>query len=132
VQSASPFVRDLGRDVAERGGPSSTRHSLASETTSPAAPRSGTVRRSRCSGRSEGLGTCWVCHFHETPLQELLGRTEASAFDPEREALLLPKDAHHSRAVQAIEDFDRSRLSDVLLTTNSTFAARNGIVKSRE
>jgi hypothetical protein len=34
-------------------------------------------------------------------------------------ALLLPKDAHHSRAVQAIEDFDRSRLSDVLLTTNN-------------
>ena len=34
-------------------------------------------------------------------------------------ALLLPKDAHHSRAVQAIEDLDRNRLSDVLLTTNN-------------
>jgi predicted nucleic acid-binding protein len=34
-------------------------------------------------------------------------------------ALLLPKDAHHSRAVQAIEDFEGRRLSDVLLTTNN-------------
>jgi predicted nucleic acid-binding protein len=34
-------------------------------------------------------------------------------------ALLLPKDDHHSQAVQAIEKFDRSRLSDVLLTTNN-------------
>jgi predicted nucleic acid-binding protein len=34
-------------------------------------------------------------------------------------ALLLPKDANHSRAVQAIEDLGRVRLSDVLLTTNN-------------
>jgi predicted nucleic acid-binding protein len=34
-------------------------------------------------------------------------------------ALLLPKDDHYSQAVQAIEEFDRCRLSDVLLTTNN-------------
>ncbi len=33
-------------------------------------------------------------------------------------ALLLPKDANHFRAVQAVEDLDRGRLSDALLTTN--------------
>ncbi len=34
-------------------------------------------------------------------------------------ALLLPKDANHSRAVEAIEGLGRARLSDVLLTTNN-------------
>jgi predicted nucleic acid-binding protein len=34
-------------------------------------------------------------------------------------ALLLPKDKHHARAVKAIEEFDQSRLPDVLLTTNN-------------
>jgi len=34
-------------------------------------------------------------------------------------ALLLPKDAHHRRAVQAIEDLGQERLSNVLLTTNN-------------
>ena len=34
-------------------------------------------------------------------------------------ALLLPKDANHSRAVQAIDDLGRVRLSDLLLTTNN-------------
>ncbi len=34
-------------------------------------------------------------------------------------ALLLPKDANHFRAVQAIEDLGDVRLSDVLLTTNN-------------
>jgi predicted nucleic acid-binding protein len=34
-------------------------------------------------------------------------------------ALLLPKDANHSRAVRAIEALDRRRLSDLLLTTNN-------------
>ena len=34
-------------------------------------------------------------------------------------ALLLPKDANHSRAVQAIEDLGQVRLSDALLTTNN-------------
>jgi predicted nucleic acid-binding protein len=34
-------------------------------------------------------------------------------------ALLLPKDANHSRAVQAIEELGRGSLSDVLLTTNN-------------
>ena len=33
-------------------------------------------------------------------------------------ALLLPKDANHTRAVQAIEDLGSVRLSEVLLTTN--------------
>ena len=34
-------------------------------------------------------------------------------------ALLLPKDANHLRAVQAVEDLGQGRLSDVLLTTNN-------------
>ncbi len=34
-------------------------------------------------------------------------------------ALLLPKDANHSRAVQAIDALGQRRLSDALLTTNN-------------
>jgi hypothetical protein len=34
-------------------------------------------------------------------------------------ALLLPKDANHLRAVRAVEELGQTRLSDILLTTNS-------------
>lgn len=34
-------------------------------------------------------------------------------------ALLLPKDANHTRAIRAIEELGQARLSEVLLTTNN-------------